>query len=87
MLSVMYVDDSRAVTIQGAAIADKISKQLRDIGLDMQGDIRVITDAKVVSHNAANEQPFPKKGPKFKMYTWKLRSIDDPTPKMLIVLQ
>lgn len=87
MLSVMYVDDSRAVTIQGAAIADNIAKQLREIGLTMEGNIRVITDAKVVSHNAADERAYPKKGPKFKMYTWRLKSLDDPTPKMLIVLQ
>jgi hypothetical protein len=87
MLTVMYVADSGLITIRATPIADSAAQQLADIGLGMEGALRVITDAKVVSHNATGEQPFKSKGPRFKMYTWQIRSLNDPTPKMSIALQ
>lgn len=87
MLSMMYVADTGLVTIQGAPIADSAAKQLAEAGLGMEGNLRVITDAKVVKHNAQSEQPFRSKGPRFKMYTWKISTLADPTPKITLSLQ
>jgi len=52
----------------------------------MSGNIRVITDANVVTHNASQVKKYYKKGPKFKMYSWKLENIFAPTPSMIIAL-
>ena len=74
------------VGLMGRSISKKVKNQINGLGLPMTGNIRVITDAKVVSNNATKVKKYYKKGPKFKMYTWKLEDIYAKTPSMTIAL-
>lgn len=52
MLIVKYVENTRLITVQVTPIAKGSARRLADIGLGMQGQFRVKTDARVVGHNA-----------------------------------
>lgn len=73
MLSVSYVDTSGQITIAGASVSKENAQRLTDMKLGMDGQLRVITDAKVVSHNATSVKDNFAKGPKFKTYTWRIQ--------------
>ena len=54
----------------------------------MRGEIRVMTDAPVLRHNATNVTRGPSRlGPNYKTYTWKIDNIFAPTPSMGIALR
>jgi len=74
------------VGLMGRSLSKKVKNQINDLGLPMTGNIRIITDAKVMSNNATKVKKYYKKGPKFKMYTWKLENIYAKTPSMTIAL-
>ncbi|MBT5351331.1 MAG: hypothetical protein HOL54_06255 [Rhodospirillales bacterium] len=86
MLSLWYVKTDGKVHLAGARAGQDQRKQLRDLGLDMMGEVRLITDATVVGHNADVVKEWPKKGPKFQMYTWKIVNIFTPSPSLTIQL-
>ena len=86
MLSLRYDKTEGTIKLAGAQAGQEQRQQLRDIGLDMIGEIRVITDAKVAGHNATVVKDWPDKGPGFQMYVWKLPNIFAPSPNMIIQL-
>ncbi len=86
MLSLRYVKSKGTVQLAGANATREQRQQLRDIGLDMIGEIRVITDAKVAGHTATEVRDWPEKGPDFQMYIWKIPNIFTPSPNMVIQL-
>lgn len=83
---ISYNHESGRVGLTGRSISKKQKAQINSLGLPMSGNIRVITDANVVTHNASQVKKYYKKGPKFKMYSWKLENIFAPTPSMIIAL-
>lgn len=82
LLSVRYVKTSGQIIMQGAAIDQADRKRLADIGLGMQGELRVKTDAQVVDHNATRVT-----GTSSKVYVWDIKSIMDPSPRLTIALK
>lgn len=86
MYGIAYNKKTGRVLLQGRSIARKAKIQINDLGLPMQGNIRVITDAKVISHNATKVKRYYKRGPRFKMYSWKIKNIFAATPTMTIAL-
>lgn len=86
MLTVSYVENSGLVSIYGASLTKENIDRIAALGLGTEGQIRVITDAKVVSHNASSVADNPKKGPNFKTYTWKVAGFEKP-PKLTIALR
>ena len=86
MLSLRYVKKDGTVLLAGANISPQQKQQLADIGLDMVGELRLITDAKVISHNATEVKEWPSRGPRFEMYIWKLTNIFAPSPRLAIQL-
>ena len=50
--TIKYVKTTGLVSMEGVALAPSNAKKLFDMGLNSQGQIRVKTDAKVISHNA-----------------------------------
>jgi hypothetical protein len=87
MLSLRYVKTDDKVHLNGARAGQDQRQQLRDIGLDMTGEIRLITDAEVIGHNATEVKDWPSKGPGFQMYIWNIANIFTPSPNLTIQLQ
>ncbi|MEK7245184.1 MAG: hypothetical protein AAB223_04110 [Pseudomonadota bacterium] len=86
MLTVSYADTTGLVSIYGASLTKDNIDRVAALGLGSEGDLRLHTDAKVVSHNAASVRDNPKKGPNFKTYTWKVAGFEKP-PKLTIALR
>ena len=69
-----------------ATIGKEQKQQLAGIGLVMIGEVRLITDAKVVGHNEMVVTGWPTRGPRFKMYTSPFNNIFAPSPNLVINL-
>lgn len=83
LLSIKYVKETGRITMAGATISQSNARRLIESGLDITGQLRVITDAPVASHNAGRVVD---RGAK-QVYVWDLRSALDPPPKLIIPLR
>ena len=81
-LSVKFIKTTRLITVQGASIMKVNAQRLTDIGLAMQGQLRVRTDAKVVQHNAARVVE-----KEMNIYVWDIKSLYDSSPNLLIQIR
>jgi hypothetical protein len=86
MLSISFNSTSGRVQVAGRSLGRKQRQQLHDIGLGMTGQLRLITDTNVIAHNATKVKIFSKRGERFKMYTWEIKSIFDKTPSITLVM-
>jgi len=86
MMSLRYVKKDGMVLLSGATIGQEQKQQLANMGLDMVGELRLITNAKVVSNNATEVKEWPSRGPGFEMYIWRLGNIFAPSPQLAIKL-
>jgi hypothetical protein len=84
ILGISYNSETGQISMLGKSLSRDIKDRLRESGLDTSGELRVFTDANVVSHNATTVKPFPSKGPDYKMYTWKIQNLLAPTPALKI---
>ena len=84
ILGISYNSETGQISMLGKSLSRDIKDRLRESGLDTSGELRVFTDANVVSHNATTVKPFPSKGPNYKMYTWKIQNLLAPTPALKI---
>ena len=82
--TIKYVKTTGLVSMEGVALAPSNAKKLFDMGLNSQGQIRVKTDAKVISHNATKIRD---KNKAKKIYVWQIKSILDPVPRLTISLR
>lgn len=79
-LTIQYSKKRYQIEVLGTSLSSAQKGRLREIGLDMVGEIRVKTNAKVVSHNATQ------KGTTDKFYVWRINSMNGRSPKMVISL-
>ncbi len=86
MLSIRYIKKDGTVILSGSGAGQKQRQNLVDIGLDSSGEVRLITDTKVVAHNATEVKEWPSRGPRFSMYIWRLGNIFAPSPNLVIKL-
>ena len=84
-LIISYVKTTGLVSVQSNPIDRKTARRLMQAGLDMQGQLRVRTDAKVAGHNAQRVMTDKTTGKT--VYIWNIKSILDPPPKISIVLR
>ena len=82
MLTLSYVREKGLVTVRGGEIRSSVRQQILDAGLNVQGELRLITDARVADHNAARVR---KLGEGREMYIWRIRSVFDATPKLVLI--
>ncbi len=82
MLSITYDKKKAIITLRGKYIKKQDRDRLIQMGLDVQGVIKIKTDAKVLSHNATKVT----KDGLITIYGWKLNSIEDPSPRMVVTL-
>lgn len=81
IISIKYLKDQKRILIQGTIIARNKAQKLIDVGLNMEGRLRVRTDANVLEHNATKVQ-----GGDVKTYSWVINSIFDKAPRMVIAV-
>ena len=87
MVSISYNSKSGRAVVAGRSLSNKQRQQLFDMGLGMSGELRVITDTDVIAHNATKVKKLPKRGPRFQMYTWKIKNIFDKTPSITMAMR
>lgn len=84
MLGIRYNSKTRLTTMAGKSLALSTKKELDKLGLTSTGQIRVYTDAKVISHNANKVQKNKRLGGRFMTYTWNIKNLFAPTPKLVL---
>lgn len=88
MLGISYNSESGRIGVMGRSMGRDVKNKLNEIGLGgTNGEIRVITDALVLSHNASRVSRNSSRGPGFKTYIWKIANIYAPTPSITIALR
>jgi len=84
MLGINYNSKSRLVSMSGKSLTVKAKERLDKIGLTSTGQIRVYTDAKVISHNANKVAINKRLGGRYMTYTWYIKNIFAPTPSLIL---
>ena len=86
ILQLKYVENSGYVVLEGKSLKQENRQRLYNMGLNMQGQIRVKTDMPIKSHNATTEKKDPK-DPRFKWLAWDIRGIMDPRPRAIFIIE
>ncbi|MFQ5617960.1 MAG: hypothetical protein ACE5FR_03225 [Rhodospirillales bacterium] len=81
-IGIKYVKTTGLITLRGAGIGKSALKRLAAMGLGTEGELRVKTDLPIVEHNATRVT-----GGVQKILTWKIRSLFDPPPKLVLELR
>ena len=84
ILGLRYNSKTRRIAMSGKSLKVGTKKRLDKLGLGWRGQIRVFTDAKVITHNATLVKDNKRKGGKFKTYIWDLKNIFAPTPSLIL---
>lgn len=87
MVSISYNSTTGRVQVAGRSLQRKQRRTLHEMGLGLSGELRVITDTNVIAHNATKVKDMPKRGARFKMYTWEIKNIFDKTPSITMALR
>jgi len=82
LITLQYVRRTGLITMRGTSLKKADAKRLAEAGLNMQGEIRFKSDAKVISHNAT--KVVEKKGQREVTYIWKINSLFGKAPKLEI---
>jgi len=85
-LQLKYVKSSGYVVLEGKSIKKDNRDRLQQMGLDMQGQIRVKTDMPVKDSNATSTKKDPK-DPRFTWLVWDIASIQSPRPRAIFIIE
>jgi len=85
ILSISRNREKRIVTVRGKYLKKVDIERLVAAGLWMEGEVRVKTDAEVLSHNATTVTAG--KGSNVQIYTWNIPTPAAPAPKMTLTLR
>lgn len=80
MLSLLYDEKEGTIAIAGKYVKKQDAERILQMGLNVQGVLRVKTDARIIAHNA---QRVTKDG-LTTIYGFRLTSITDPSPRMKV---
>lgn len=86
ILQLKYVSDTGYVVLEGKSIKAENRQRLAQMGLNMQGQIRVKTDMPVKDSNATSTQKDPN-DPRFKWLVWDIKSVMSPRPRAIFILE
>jgi len=87
IFGIAYNKETRIVNMLGRSLPKSQKDQIVQAGMNMSGELRVITDTKVISHNADEVKDFPSRGPRTKVYIYRIPNIYRATPQMQISLR
>ncbi|MGB0671676.1 MAG: hypothetical protein ACPGNT_09275, partial [Rhodospirillales bacterium] len=86
ILEMRYVKDEKRILIEGKYLTRDNQKRLLDLGLNTEGQVRIITDSAVTEHNATKVVDWTKK-PNYKMYIWDIVNVTSRAPRMKIAVR
>ncbi|MBL8631393.1 MAG: hypothetical protein JNM81_17290 [Rhodospirillaceae bacterium] len=84
MFRLRTTEDAKMV-LGGSGQALLYADRFEEVGLKMQGLVRVVTDAEVLEHNANFVRQ--SRTPGFVQYDWRIRSLRDPPPRLIAKLK
>lgn len=87
IFGIAYNKETRIVNMLGRSLGKSQKDKIVQSGLNTSGELRVITDTKVISHNADEVKDFPARGPRTKIYIYRIPNIYRATPQMQISLR
>ena len=80
MIALRSVENG-VIAIQANSIKPSDAQILSEMGLTMEGEFRITTDANVVENNATEIRPFGA----FKVYIWKIENPLSPMPHLVMI--
>jgi hypothetical protein len=83
MLTLKYIEEKNIIVMSGASMSTSQRQQIADAGLNMTGEVRLITDAKVLSQNATEIRNVAGRAGT-KMYIWRTTDINSPSPRLVL---
>jgi len=86
ILQLKYVENSGYIVMEGKSITKENRQRIQQMGLNMQGQIRIKTDMPIKSHNATTEKKDPR-DPRFKWLAWDIASIMSPRPRAVFIIE
>jgi len=86
ILQLKYVENSGYIVMEGKSISKENRQRISDMGLGMQGQIRVKTDLPIKSHNATTKKKDPR-DPRFTWLAWDVTSIMSPRPRAVFIIE
>ena len=72
----------RTIEITAKTLSDEQERQLTEVGLQSSGLLRVVTGARVLSHNAQRVT----EGPGYRVFDWRLTNASRQAPKLVLGL-
>lgn len=84
LFSIRYVKTSGLIILEGTPISRTNAERINDAGLRMEGELRLITNARVVRDNADEKKPWELGKT---MYIWKIQNVFQPAPKLVISMR
>lgn len=84
ILTVYYSKKRQRIFVEGKSLRKSNAEQLTKLGLGMQGELRIKTNANVDKHNAHR---VIKKTGRDRIYVWKVKSLFDKSPKLSILFR
>ncbi len=85
LFSIIYNKEKSIISVIATPMAKSTAKRLKEAGLNMQGQLRVKTDALVAKHNAGKKTKDKNTG--MTVYVWDIKSILDPPAKLTLVMR
>jgi len=80
-LLAMRSSENNAIVIHANSLKPSDAQILAEMGLNMEGEFRITTDANVVEHNATEVRPFGTA----RVYIWKIENALSPTPHLVMI--
>lgn len=80
LLAIKSAEDG-TITIAANGVKPSDAQRMTELGIGMQGEFRITTDANVVRHNASDVRPFGQ----YKVYIWKIENAFSPAPFLQMV--
>jgi hypothetical protein len=81
VLQIQYVKAKEEITVRGNTVPTAQRQWVVDAGLDMQGDLRVVTELPALDHNATTTGPGPNGTT---IYLWQIRGVSSPAPRLVL---
>lgn len=80
IFTIAYVRRTGQITVRGASVPDAQRDWLGAAGLNMRGELRIVTDARVIDNNSIGTE----EDPRGTAYIWIIRDMYSPAPLLII---
>jgi hypothetical protein len=74
-------NEDGTIIIDANGVKASDAQRMAELGIGMQGEFRITTDANVVKHNANEVRPFGN----YRVYIWKIENPLSPTPTLVMI--